>query len=86
MIFDDCLSAVDAKTEKEIVGNLYNSLKERTVIIITHRLFTHFNFDKIIVLEDGQITEQGTHDELISFNKYYASIYYRQMSGMSIGT
>lgn len=85
VIFDDCLSAVDAKTEKEIVGNLYNSLKERTVIIITHRLFTHFNFDKIIVLEDGQITEQGTHDELILLNKYYASIYHRQLSGMEIG-
>jgi ATP-binding cassette subfamily B protein len=85
IIFDDCLSAVDAKTEKEIVGNLYNSLKERTVIIITHRLFTHFNFDKIIVLEDGQITEQGTHDELILLNKYYASIYHRQLSGMEIG-
>ncbi len=84
VIFDDCLSAVDAKTEKEIVGNLYNSLKERTVIIITHRLFTHFNFDKIIVLDDGQITEQGTHDELILLNKYYASIYHRQLSGMEI--
>jgi len=86
IIFDDCLSAVDAKTEKEIVGNLYNTLKERTVIIITHRLFTHFNFDKIIVLDDGEIAEQGTHEDLILAKGYYASIYQRQMSGADLGS
>ena len=85
IIFDDCLSAVDAKTEKEIIGNLYSTLKERTVIIITHRLFTHFNFDKIIVLDDGEIAEQGTHEELILARAYYASIYQRQMSGADLG-
>jgi ATP-binding cassette, subfamily B, multidrug efflux pump len=84
IIFDDCLSAVDAKTEKEIIGNLYSTLKERTVIIITHRLFTHFNFDKIIVLDDGEIAEQGTHEELILAKGYYASIYQRQMSGSDL--
>jgi ATP-binding cassette subfamily B protein len=84
VIFDDCLSAVDAKTEKEIVGNLYSSLKERTVIIITHRLFTHFNFDKIIVLDDGEIAEQGTHEQLVLAKGYYASIYQRQMSGAGL--
>jgi ATP-binding cassette, subfamily B, multidrug efflux pump len=86
VIFDDCLSAVDAKTEKEIIGNLYSSLKERTVIIITHRLFTHFNFDKIIVLDDGEIAEQGTHEELILAKGYYASIYERQMRGADPGS
>ena len=85
IIFDDCLSAVDAKTEKEIIGNLYSTLRERTVIIITHRLFTHFNFDKIIVLDDGEIAEQGTHEELILAKGYYASIYQRQMSGADLG-
>ena len=81
IIFDDCLSAVDAKTEREIMQNLDASLEEKTVIIITHRLYTLFSFDKIIVLEDGEIAEQGTHDQLIQLNGYYAGIYRRQLSG-----
>ncbi len=79
IIFDDCLSAVDARTEKEILGNLYNFLENKTAIIITHRIFSLFNFDKIIVLQDGKIAEEGTHKNLIEKNGLYAEMYNRQL-------
>lgn len=78
VIFDDCLSAVDAKTENEIIGNLYEYLENRTAIIITHRIFSLFHFDKIVVIEDGQIVEQGTHEHLMDLNGYYTELYNRQ--------
>ena len=78
VIFDDCLSAVDAKTENEIISNLHNYLKNRTAIIITHRIFSLFNFDNIILLKDGAIAEQGTHTELLHKNGYYAEMYAHQ--------
>ncbi|MEI8060500.1 MAG: ABC transporter ATP-binding protein, partial [Ferruginibacter sp.] len=78
VIFDDCLSAVDARTEKEIIENLYNYLQNKTAIIITHRIFSLFKFDKIILLEEGKITEQGTHEALIKLNGAYKEMYNRQ--------
>ena len=78
VIFDDCLSAVDARTEKKIIGNLYRFLKGRTAIIITHRIFSLFDFDKIIVLDDGKIVEQGTHRQLLDLNGYYTDMFNRQ--------
>lgn len=78
VVFDDCLSSVDARTEKEIIGNLYDFLKDKTAIIITHRIFSLFHFDKIIVLDDGEIVEQGTHEELLDLNGYYTTLYARQ--------
>lgn len=78
VIFDDCLSAVDAKTEKTILNNLNLYLENKTAIIITHRIFSLFDFDKIIVLLDGKIVEQGQHAELIKENGYYAEMYNRQ--------
>jgi ATP-binding cassette subfamily B protein len=75
IVFDDCLSAVDAKTENEIAKNLYQFLQHKTAIIITHRIFSSFKFDKIIILEEGFIAEMGTHDELITKNGYYAEMY-----------
>jgi len=78
VIFDDCLSAVDAKTENEIIGNLYDYLENKTAIIITHRIFSLFHFDKIVVIEDGQIVEQGTHEQLLNLNGYYTELYTRQ--------
>jgi ATP-binding cassette subfamily B multidrug efflux pump len=78
VIFDDCLSAVDARTEKEIIGNLYEFLKDKTAIIITHRIFSLFHFDKIVVLDEGKIVETGVHEDLLSKNGYYAMLYDRQ--------
>ncbi len=78
VIFDDCLSAVDAKTEKEIIGNLNSYLENKTAIIITHRIFSLFDFDKIIVLDDGEIVESGTHNELLGKKGFYSELYNRQ--------
>ncbi|MEO8403918.1 MAG: ABC transporter ATP-binding protein [Chitinophagaceae bacterium] len=79
IIFDDCLSAVDAKTEKEIIGNLNEYLEGKTAVIITHRIFSLLQFDKIIVLEDGEIVEQGTHQQLLSNpGGFYTALYARQ--------
>ncbi|MBS1600118.1 MAG: ABC transporter ATP-binding protein [Bacteroidetes bacterium] len=78
VIFDDCLSAVDAKTEKEIIENLYAYLQHKTAIIITHRIFSLFDFDRIIVLEEGKIVESGTHSELLAMNGYYTYLYEQQ--------
>jgi ATP-binding cassette subfamily B protein len=78
VVFDDCLSAVDARTEKEILNNLYQFLQGKTSVIITHRIFSMFDFDKIIVLDDGKIVEQGTHQQLLSQNGYYTELYEQQ--------
>lgn len=78
VLFDDCLSAVDARTENEIIGNLYNYLENKTAIIITHRIFSLFNFDKIVVMNDGSIAEQGTHDELMKLKGMYFDMYHKQ--------
>ena len=78
VIFDDCLSAVDAKTEKTVLNNLNIFLQDKTAIIITHRIFSLFDFNKIIVLDDGRIVEQGSHTALLKQNGYYAEMYARQ--------
>lgn len=80
VIFDDCLSAVDGKTEQEIIGNLYTYLREKTAIIITHRIFSLFRFDKIIVMEEGRIVELGTHEELLRKGGIYAEMFARQQA------
>jgi len=82
IIFDDCLSAVDAKTEREIIGRLNEYLAGKTAVIITHRVFSLLHFDRIIVLEEGEIVEQGTHAELLAIpDGYYANLYARQQQG-----
>lgn len=83
VVFDDCLSAVDAKTEHEIIGNLYRYLHDKTAIIITHRIFSSFRFDNIIVLEDGKVSEQGSHETLMANNGYYAELYRMQLTEKS---
>lgn len=74
LIFDDCLSAVDAKTEHRIAENLNQYLSNKTAIIITHRIFPSFKFNQIIVMEDGKIIEKGTHDSLLAQNGAYAEL------------
>jgi len=80
VVFDDCLSAVDAKTEFEILSSLNKYLHEKTAIIITHRIFSTFRFDTIIVLENGAIIEKGSHEDLLLLNGYYAELYRMQLT------
>jgi ATP-binding cassette subfamily B protein len=80
LIFDDCLSAVDAKTEKQILQRLYEVLEDKTAIIITHRIFSLLQFDFIVVMEDGRIIEQGGHQDLLEKNGYYADLFRRQQA------
>ncbi|MCO6477995.1 MAG: ABC transporter ATP-binding protein [Phaeodactylibacter sp.] len=78
VVLDDCLSAVDTKTEKQILGYLSGALADKTAIIITHRIYSLLQFDKIIVLEDGAIVENGTHEELLRKRGYYYELYEKQ--------
>lgn len=80
LILDDCLSAVDANTERTILANLDYYIKDKTTLFITHRIFYNFNFDLIIYLQEGKIAEQGTHDSLIAKNGLYAELYRAQQS------
>ena len=80
ILFDDCLSAVDTRTEKEVLRNLEEHLKDRTAVIVTHRIFSLMHFDQVIVLDDGRIEEQGTHKELLELNGIYAEQFFAQQS------
>jgi len=80
LVLDDSLSAVDTATEKQIQQNLDEVLANKTAIIITHRIFSLIHFDNILVLDDGKIAEQGTHDALLKQGGIYAEIYEKQLS------
>jgi ATP-binding cassette, subfamily B, multidrug efflux pump len=71
LIFDDCLSAVDVETEELILANLKTEIKNKTSIIVSHRISSIKNADLIIYLTDGEISEMGTHEELMSLQKDY---------------
>tara|TARA_B100000902_G_scaffold399838_1_gene472916 strand:+ start:6582 stop:8336 length:1755 start_codon:yes stop_codon:yes gene_type:complete len=77
-IFDDCLSAIDANKEEKILNNIDSYTKESTRIIISHRTSSLKNTDHIIVLEKGKIIEEGTHNELIKTNGFYAKMHEEQ--------
>ena len=81
VILDDCLSAVDTTTEQTILSYLTTVLADKTAIIITHRIYGLLRFDKIIVLQNGEIAEQGTHEELMQNEGYYADIFEQQQVG-----
>ncbi len=78
VLLDDCLSAVDTSTEKQILGYLSESLAKTTAIIITHRIYSLLDFDKIIVLDDGRVAEEGTHEELLRNRGYYFDMFEKQ--------
>jgi ATP-binding cassette subfamily B multidrug efflux pump len=79
MVFDDCLSAVDTRTEEEILNNLGNVMLGKTSIIIAHRISTIKNADKILVMENGEIIEQGTHEYLMQQKNTYFELYEKQL-------
>ncbi len=79
LILDDSFSAVDTHTEEDILQGLRNFMKDRTTIMVSHRVSTVKDADKIVVLDKGKIAEQGTHDELLQLNGIYAGIYSRQL-------
>ena len=79
-IFDDCLSAVDANTEKTILANLSHLMQDKTALFITHRIFFNFHFDLIIYIKDGHIAESGTHESLLVKQGLYAELYHTQLS------
>ena len=78
VILDDCLSAVDTNTEKQILDYFDTALANKTAIIITHRIYGLLEFDKIIVLDDGKISEEGTHEELLAMKGYYFDLFEKQ--------
>jgi ATP-binding cassette, subfamily B, multidrug efflux pump len=78
LLLDECLSAVDMRTEQTILRNLRAYLQDKTVIVITHRIFSGWHFDQVIVMEDGCIAEQGTHETLVHTNGRYARLYRHQ--------
>lgn len=79
LILDDCLSAVDTNTENIILNNLKRIMDQRTSIIISHRVSSAKLADRIVVLDDGKIIEQGTHQELINKNGSYKELYDKQL-------
>ena len=79
LLFDEATSALDAKNERIIIENLNHFFKGKTVVVIAHRLSTVKNADKIIVLEKGEIVEEGTHSELVGIRGTYYSLVKNQL-------
>ena len=84
LILDDCLSALDTETEEKIINSLDDYIKDTTTIISSHRISSIQNLDKIIVLNDGEIIQSGTHNELIEQEGYYKHLYLRQLTEKSV--
>lgn len=80
LMLDDSLSAVDTETEEAILNNLLEFCKNKTTIIVTHRVSSAKNADKIIILEEGKIIQQGSHNQLVNQDGYYKELYIKQLS------
>ncbi|RXR28867.1 ABC transporter ATP-binding protein [Flavobacterium piscinae] len=80
LLFDDCLSAVDTETEEQILNNLFEICKNKTTLIVSHRVSSAKNADKIIILEEGEIIQQGSHFQLLNQEGYYKELYLKQLS------
>jgi ATP-binding cassette subfamily B protein len=79
-LFDDCLSAVDTETEEAILSNLKKASRGKTTLIVSHRISSAINADKVIVMENGRIIQVGNHEELLSRDGYYKELYINQLS------
>jgi ATP-binding cassette, subfamily B, multidrug efflux pump len=79
LVLDDALSSVDTATEERILNGLQSIMRERTTILVSHRVSTVKNADQIVVLRNGRIIERGTHDELLALGGYYADLYQKQL-------
>lgn len=80
LLLDDCLSAVDTQTEEIILSNLKSETKNKTTLIVSHRISSLRNADKLILIENGHKTEEGSHAELLALNGDYAAIYQKQLT------
>jgi len=86
LILDDALSAVDTYTEERILQRLREFMKDRTSIIISHRISTVKDADLIVVLQNGEIVERGTHEELVGFHGIYADLHQKQLLEQELET
>ena len=84
LLFDDCLSAVDTETEEKILNNLHQLTKDKTTIIVSHRISSAKNADHILVLDNGKIVQKGSHENLINTDGYYKELYLKQLSTKEI--
>lgn len=80
LLLDDCLSAVDTETEETILTNLLEYCKNKTTIIVSNRVSSAKNADTIIIIEDGEIIQQGSHNQLVNQDGYYKELYLKQLS------
>ena len=81
LVLDEPTSAIDAEAEYEIFNNLQKTYKDKTLILVSHRFSTVRNANKIFVVEDGQVTERGSHQELLNLNGKYARMFKLQAKG-----